>query len=247
MHKSRLDITDHRPYPPPSDRPWVMRQTWSRLLFAHWQIDERKLRAHIPAALEIDSFDRTCWIGVVPFRMSDVSARSVPALPFLSDFLELNVRTYVKYKGKTGVYFFSLDASNPLAVHGARATYNLPYHSAKMSIDTKSDGSIHYKSQRAADGNVSLEAIYKPSGPVFHSKPGSLEEFLTERYCLFVASKDSILCGDIHHVAWPLQLAEAQLQVNTMASPFGIDLPAQAELLHYADEIHTVEWALIRM
>ena len=247
MHKSRLDIIEHRPYPPPNDRPWVMRQTWSKLLFAHWRIDQALLREHMPAALEMDLFDGDCWIGVVPFRMSDVSARSVPALPFVSNFLELNVRTYVRYKGKTGVYFFSLDASNPLAVYGARASYSLPYHSARMHLDTTSDGAINYRSKRSSNKDVTLDATYKPSGSVFHSRPGSLEEFLTERYCLFVESRGSILCGDIHHVRWPLQLAEAQFNVNTMTAPLGITLPKQPVVVHYAEEIHTVEWALTRM
>jgi uncharacterized protein len=157
------------------------------------------------------------------------------------------VRTYVKHRGKTGVYFFSLDASNPLAVHGARATYNLPYHLADMHLDTAAGGSIHYTSTRSAHKDAALDVTYSPSGPVFHSRKGSLEEFLTERYCLFVESKGKILCGDIHHVRWPLQLAEADLKINTMTQPLGISLPGQPQLLHYADEIHTVEWALIRM
>ena len=115
-----LDRTAHRPWPLPAG-PWVMAQSWHDLLFAHWQIDAARMRPHVPAALEIDTFEGQAWIAVVPFRMSGVRLRFTPALPWLSAFPELNVRTYVVAERKRGVWFFSLDAGNPLAVAMARA------------------------------------------------------------------------------------------------------------------------------
>src|SRR6266404_1437981 len=119
---SLLDRTAHRPWPLPSG-PWVMAQSWHDLLFAHWPIAPEDMRPLIPAQLELDTFDGQCWVGVVPFWMSGVRARGFPAVPGMSCFPELNVRTYVVCGGKPGVYFFSLDAANRLAVRTARFLY----------------------------------------------------------------------------------------------------------------------------
>jgi uncharacterized protein len=136
-----LAITDHRPWPMPAS-PWMMTQTWHDLLFAHWPIDRAALAAKIPAGLELDLFEGQGWLGVVPFHMSNVAPRGVPALPWISAFPELNVRTYVRAGGKAGVYFFSLDAANPVAVGVARTLLNLPYYSAAMQVETRTGGFI---------------------------------------------------------------------------------------------------------
>ena len=132
MHRA-LTETAHRPWPLPTG-PWIMSQSWHDLLFAHWPIDASHLRPLIPAALEIDKFQGEAWIGVVPFRMSGVRLRATPALPTLSAFPELNVRTYVTHGGKPGVWFFSLDAANAIAVSVARAWFHLPYFNARMTL-----------------------------------------------------------------------------------------------------------------
>ena len=129
-----LDQTAHRPWPQPHRR-WVMTQSWHDLLFAHWRVDERLLRPHIPAAFDIDRFDGSAWLGVVPFTMTNVTLRGVPPVPRLSAFPEINVRTYVSPRdGKRGVFFFSLDAARLLAVLGARAMFRLPYFKASMRV-----------------------------------------------------------------------------------------------------------------
>jgi len=122
---SFLTDTAHRPWPLP-ERPWIMTQTWHDLLFAHWPVDKERLRAKLPPGIALDLFDGQAWLGVVPFRMSNVAPRGLPALPWVSAFPELNVRTYVTRDGKPGVYFFSLDAANPLAVQTARTLFHLP-------------------------------------------------------------------------------------------------------------------------
>src|SRR5262245_23932427 len=142
-----LDQIAHRPWPLP-DRPWVMTQSWHDLLFAHWRVDERVLRPLIPPAFDIDRFDGSAWLGVVPFVMSHVAARGTPALPWLSTFAELNVRTYVSPRdGKRGVFFFSLDAARLPAVVAARAMFRLPYFHARMEV-TGRGGMVHYVSRR---------------------------------------------------------------------------------------------------
>jgi hypothetical protein len=241
-----LERTAHRPWPMP-DEPWLMTQTWHDLAFAHWPVDQTALREALPAGLELDVFEGQAWIGVVPFHMTNVAPRGVPALPFVSAFPELNVRTYVVADDKPGVYFFSLDAGNPVAVGFARSLLHLPYHSAVMSVEER-DGWYHYRSRRLSDasgGGADFEARYRPTGPVFEPAAGSLEHFLTERYRLYtVDPRHALRHLDIHHGPWPLQEAEIVLDVNTMVEPTGVRLPDMAPLVHFAKRQDIVAWRI---
>lgn len=239
-----VDQAAHRPWPLPAG-PWVMAQTWHDLLFAHWPVPAAALRPHIPAQLEIDTFQGQAWLAVVPFRMSGVRLRGTPAMPWLSSFPELNVRTYVVTDGKPGVWFFSLDAGNPLAVAIARAWFHLPYFRARMFCE-ESDGWIHYRSERTHGGSPggSLEARYRPIGELFLAQPGTLEHFLTERYCLYARdARGRISRGEIHHPPWSLQLAEAAFARNTIAEASGFTLPPEASpLLHFSRRQNVIVW-----
>ena len=242
-NKSFLNEISHRPFPIPNS-PWIMRQSWRSLLFAHWPVPVDAIRDLIPPSLEIDTFDGFAWVGVVPFSMNDVCPRFVPSLPWVSNFLELNVRTYVRKNGVAGVYFFSLDCSNPLAVYAARKFFHLPYFDARMSLNNI-DSDIVYKSLRQRTGEQ-FEAIYCAEGPPLSIGKDSIEHFLTERYCLYTANpKGKLLRGVIHHVPWPLQRANAEIRVNTMLPPALMKSCENApQLLHYSKNIDTVEWYL---
>jgi uncharacterized protein len=238
----------HRPWPLP-EGPWVMRQTWLDLLFAHWPVEVAALRPLIPARFALDLFEGQAWLGIVPFRMSGVRLRGTPALPWLSSFPELNVRTYVVAGAKPGVWFFSLDAGNPLAVAIARTWFHLPYFRARMKCAER-EGYLHYLSGRTHRGTPSavLEGFYRPTGDVFESRPGTLEYFLTERYCLYAAdSRGTLYRGEIHHRKWPLQLAQAQFSRNTMAEATGIPLPPQKPLLHFSKRLEVAVWPPTRL
>ena len=230
-----LATTAHRQWPLPRD-PWLMQQAWNDLLFAHWPVDVALLRSKVPPGFELDLFDRQAWLGIVPFHMTNVAPRGVPALPWVSAFPELTVRTYVTVGGKPGVYFFSLDASNPVAVGVARVMAQLPYYTADMDV-TEKGGWIQYRSRRTASRAAAAELVakYRPVGPASAPAPGTLEYFLTERYCLYtVDASFHPYRLDIHHPPWPLQSAEADISVNTMADAAGIRLPSMAPLLHFA-------------
>src|SRR5580692_10586538 len=168
-----------------------MAQSWHDLLFAHWRMEEAALRRHIPTELKIDTLGGQAWLGVVPFRMSGVRLRGTPPVPWLSAFPELNVRTYVHVDGKPGVWFFSLDADNRTAVAIARAWFHLPYFRARMSCAER-NGWIEYRCERSHPSAHSgvLNGRYRPIGEVFAAAPGSLEYFLTERYCLYAADNE---------------------------------------------------------
>ena len=213
-----LEEIAHLPWPRPEGL-WVMAQTWQDLLFAHWPIDAEVLRRHVPASLAIDTYEGQAWLGVVPFRMSGVRLRGTPALPWLSAFPELNVRTYVVTEGKPGVWFFSLDAGNRIAVAVARAWFHLPYFRARMSC-VEHHGWIEYRCRRTHRGAPCgvLQGRYRPVGAAFFAERGSLEHFLTQRYCLYTADESGrMIRGEIQHAPWPLQTAEAELTTSTMA------------------------------
>lgn len=243
-----LSQTSHRPWPLPSGL-WVMTQTWDNLLFAHWPIPVEELRRRIPSSLEIDTFEGQTWIGVVPFGMSRVYPRWTFPVPWLSYFLELNVRTYVQVEHKPGVYFFSLDAANPIAVEIARGWYQLPYFHARMTMHETGEGWIEYHSTRTHRNTppAEFEGRYRPTGEVYQSRRGTLENWLTERYCLYTVARGHVYRGEIHHAPWPLQPAEAEIAVNTLTEPHGLALPNTPPRLHFARKIETVEWAIRRV
>ena len=240
--------TAHRPWPMPTS-PWIMTQTWHDLLFAHWPVAVDALQSLVPPGFTIDTFDHQAWVGVVPFHMTNVAPRGIPALPWVSAFPELNVRTYVTVKGTPGVYFFSLDAGNSIAVGTARTLFHLPYYSAAMDVRQR-DGFIHYTSRRTSERAPAAEfaARYRPIGPPSPPAQGTLEYFLTERYCLFtVDSSFHAMRVDIHHPPWPLQAAEAEITVNTMAEAAKIRLPPVAPLVHFAKRQDMVAWMIHRV
>lgn len=230
----------HRPWPPP-ERRWSMLQVWHELLFAHWPVEPRALAAWLPGGLELDTREGVAWLGVVPFRMSGVRLRALPAVPGTSAFPELNVRTYVVRDGKPGVWFLSLDAANLLAVELARRWFALPYFRAHFELAHGAQG-LRYRCRRAdaRGAPAELEVEYAPAGFVRPAPPGSLEHWLVERYCLYApARRGGLLRGEIHHRKWPLQPARARFEANSYA-PAAL---AGAPLLHYAERLEVVIWS----
>ena len=219
-----------------------MKQIWHDLLFAHWPLPEVAIRPLVPEQLALDTFDGRCWVGVIPFHMSGIHRRGLPPLPGLSRFPELNVRTYVTFGGKAGVYFFSLDAANLPAVWAARAFYHLPYFHAAMGVEER-DGIIRYASRRYRDES-GFRAIYQPVEDVCLAPQGSLAHWLTERYCLYTVHRGQVYRGEIHHQPWPLQNAEAVFENNTMAAAAGIELPAAKPTLHFTRRLEVLIWPL---
>lgn len=221
-----------------------MKQTWHDLLFAHWPLPAEQMRPLVPAQLVLDTFDGHCWVGVVPFHMSGIRGRALPPLPGLSRFPELNVRTYVTYGGRPGVYFFSLDAANLPAVWAARTFYRLPYFHAAMSSKDL-DGNIHYHSRRI-HCEAEFHGRYRPTTETRLRERGSIDHWLTERYCLYTTHHNQVYRGEIHHQPWPLQDAEAEFGTNTIAAAAGISLPSAAPMLHFARRLEVLIWPLRR-
>lgn len=233
-----LEHLEHRPWPVPA-RGWVMGQTWEELLFAHWRVPVDVVREHVPAELEVDEHDGSAWLGITPFRLTGLRGRGLLPLPFVSSFLELNVRTYVTRDGMPGIWFFSLDASSRVAVETARRTYRLPYFQARMSA-TKRGEWIDYECARVAEPGRVFSGRYRPNGAGFNPEPGSLEWFLTERYCLYTTDRGRLARAEIHHEPWPLQPAEAEIELASI-SPLEL---AGEPLVHFARRQDVVIWPL---
>ena len=237
-----LGKTAHRPWPLPSG-PWVMGQTWERLLFAHWPVDPEVVRRVVHPAIPLDTWEGSAWVGVTPFEVRGLRPRLGLPLPGVSAFPEVNVRTYTTIGGRPGIYFLSLDAGSRLAVHAARRAYRLPYFHAHMGIDAGPRG-VHFRARRATGPPAGLDALYRPTGRASAATPGSLEHWLAERYCLYtVDAHGRPLRADIHHPPWPLQAAEAAFAHNAMTAPFSFALDG-APLLHYARRQDVVFWSL---
>jgi len=243
MRVASTDSPPHRPWPAPR-RPWALWMRWSDLLFLHWPIPASALRPLVPAGLELDERDGSAWIGLVPFSM-DIRPRFVPPLPGVSRFPEINLRTYVTCEGKPGVWFVSLDVPSRLAVAVARKAFHLPYHRARMSC-LRRDGWVQYASERVgrtAPGPA-FRGRYRPAGPRRTAPPGSLDAWLTERYCLYASDpRGGIHRGEVDHATWPLQPAEVEIERETFLPglPVGRGEPP---LAHFASALEVRAWTL---
>lgn len=231
-----LKKTDHRPWPMP-ERPWIMEQVWRDLLFAHWRIPVPVLRQLVPPSLELDTFEGEAWITVAPFRMS-IRFRGLPVLPGMSAVPELNCRTYVSVGGKPGVYFFSLDITSAAAAWAARRFYHLPYYRAQMQAK-KIGARISYTSNR---NGASWQSQYEPTSAIRRSAPGTLEHWLTERYCLYAVSDRAVYRGEVHHEPWPLQDASVKITDMNVLKRVQPEITGNPEVVSFTPELRVLIW-----
>jgi uncharacterized protein YqjF (DUF2071 family) len=226
----------------------LMHQTWGKLLFMHWRIDEKELRPLIPEQLEIDTFDGSAWIGIIPFTMWDIRAFPpyLPAVPGFSSAHELNVRTYVHYDRVPGVLFFSLDCNSTAAVMAARRFYHLPYYDA--DIDLNQHGSkIDYSLERSDNPAAHFKGSWNVGETVPFSHPDSLEFFLTERYCLYAEDDGELYRARIFHQPWPLRKATINSCESTMIEALGVKPLGGDPVLNYAEKLDTEIWGIHRV
>ncbi len=216
----------------------VQRQRWLDLLFLHWRVPVSMLRPLVPSELEIDTFEGDAFVGIVPFTMRDVRPVWAPSVPGISNFHETNVRTYVHFEGRDpGVWFFSLDAANRIAVWIARTFWHLPYHHAEMSLEKLPDGSVRYSTERLTPPPVPARchATYRPNGGPQASKPGTLEHFLAERYVLYAdVGGGELSLGRVYHTPYPLERATVIQLDESLLAAAGIARPAGDPLSHFA-------------
>ncbi|MDQ8187003.1 DUF2071 domain-containing protein [Pelagicoccus sp. SDUM812002] len=227
--------TDHRPWAPP-ERPWVLQQEWLNLLFIHWEIAVEDLRSLIPNELEIDTYDGRAWLAVVPFSMRGVAPRACPKPRAISDFPEINIRTYVIKDGKPGVWFFSLDIPHRLPVWIARRFFHLPYFLSEMSVETRGEKTCY----RSVRSDRSFDASYHGLEP--HAAiAGSFDLWATERYCFYAESKKGDLYrAEVQHPKWPLMTARCEVHKNSMLDAFPVG--EQHPSILFSKSLSVVAW-----
>jgi uncharacterized protein YqjF (DUF2071 family) len=240
--------TSHKPRPLPPGR-WAMTQRWNDLLFAHWPVPVSSVAPLLPEGLDVDAFQGAAWLGVVPFWMDRIKVRGMPPIFGARSFPELSLRTYVRDQstGVPGVYFFSMDASNPLAVAAGHIFYHLPLHWAEMRLEQRSEREFSFYSRRLLSRKPAVfRARYRGLGPstnLAEHRSGTLESFLMERNCLFARNRaGQTHRADIHYVPWPLEEAEADIEQNNLAAGIGISLPNEAPVLHYLRRMAVYIW-----
>ncbi|HVZ85107.1 MAG TPA: DUF2071 domain-containing protein [Terracidiphilus sp.] len=226
-----------------------MTQRWNDLLFAHWRVQAAQVAPLLPEGVVVDTFDGSAWLGVVPFWMDRIKVRGIPTIPGARTFPELNMRTYVRdlRTNTPGVYFFSLDGANLLGVMVARSFYHLPYYWARMRMEDRGNQEFSFYSRRRfAHSSIVFKARYRGLGPssrLAESRVGSLEHFLTERYCLFTHNRlGQLIRANVHHIPWPLEEARAEIERNDLPAVLGIEIRAQDPVLYYSRRLAVYMW-----
>ena len=229
----------------------LLRQQWSELLFMHWPVPAELLQPHLPPRLKMDIHDGMAWLAIVPFQMSKVRTRLTPEMPGTNAFLELNVRTYVHLDGVPGVWFFSLDATNALAVWVARTFFNLPYLRANMRMESPSADLRQFTATRTHGGAppASFRATWKIGTPLPPAEPGSLAFFLTERYALYTSNKaqTKLYRGRVVHSPWPLSTAQVLHLESTLIEGHGLPTPTGPPVVHAGGAVSVELWPMQRV
>jgi uncharacterized protein YqjF (DUF2071 family) len=231
-----MDDVSHRPWPPP-ERPWVQAQSWVDLAFLHWRFEPAALQRLVPESVELQTFDGGAWLGITPFLVTGFRLRGIPPLPLISRFPEVNVRTYVSHEDKPGIWLFSLDAASTLAVEAAKRLYKLPYSRAQMRYERAGDF-VQFEASRTG---AAFSARYRGDGELFQPQRGSLEEFLTERYCLYTEKGGRLYRAELHHPPWQLQDGTAHVGLNTLAP---LPLPDAEPHVLFSPRQDVVVWSL---
>jgi uncharacterized protein YqjF (DUF2071 family) len=242
LENDALPPADHRPWPLPHE-PWVMVQSWQNALFAHWRLPPAALARFVPPGVELETFDGAAWLGITAFVVAGARLRGAPAVPGLSTFAEVNVRTYVTADDKPGVLFLSLDAASVAAVLGARAWFRLPYFFAAGRAEWRGEW-VRFASRRDHPGvpAAHFSARYRAAGG--RRLPGgeTLTRWLVERYCLYCGADRTLLRAEIHHAPWPIEAAEASIEANALGDALGVSLDGPPALLHFSRGVDAVIW-----
>lgn len=227
-----LSSTNHRPWPIPKGK-WSFYQEWNKAIFLHWQVDIDELKKFVPKELEIDLLEGKPWVSLVAFTMENIRPKVLPAFPPISNFDEINIRTYVRFKGKSGVHFLSIEAGKMLSCKIAKGISELPYRFSKIN---RTNGQYVSKNNMYDD---TLEINYSIKEEIKYKQP--LDLWLTERYALFQDTNKGINAFDIHHIEWPLysiKLNKLEVKYERFCDLF-LGLP---DKIGYSSGVQVISW-----
>ena len=223
---------------------YVAGMTEKQVLFTSWTVEPELVRTLVPDRFEIDTYDGQTFASLVALRMHDVHLRILgwlPPAPGFDDFLELNLRTYVRYNGTPGIFFLSIDTDSVLYGELAEHVFRLPCHNAEMTPFELADGFRFESTRNSAPAR--FEATYRPHGSAAPAAEGSLEHFLCERYSYFLAHEDDVIQGCIHHDPWPIQPVDVDCVTTDLFESVGLVAPARApDVQFYVEELQSVAW-----
>jgi hypothetical protein len=255
---SLLYSVEHRPWLPP-DAQWLISQSWNDVLFVHFAMAPSALRPLVPETLTLELYDGAAWLTIAPFCTSHLRPSGIPPLPMLSFFPQVNMRTCVRRDDKPGIFNFSADAANLSAVWFARVFFRMQYWHSTIQVSgatvrarKSGENTIHFRSRRlhgpaARNGPATFDVAYSPEGATEPARPGSLDEFLTERYCVYSHNRGKLYRTELHHQPWQLQHTGVEIQTNTLAEPLGLSLPLQPDLCHFSRCNKLLTWAAERV
>jgi len=206
---------------------WMMSQTWQDVLFLHWPLSPQELEKHIPSELKLDLFEHNAWLSAVLFKVQGHRLRFLPSFPGMNTYLQLNVRTYVEFNGKKGIYFFHLDVTNYF-FSKITALGSLPYRYSKILVEQR-DNYYAYTSYYKA-----LDERLRVSFKLGKNTQTNFDQWLVERYHSWAKWEDTLFRIDIQHAPWELQQAKATIQSNTLASFMKGTFQGTPPIAHYA-------------
>lgn len=227
-----LNITEHRPWELPLG-PWKFYQEWNRVLFLHWEIDLAEIKKWLPNELEVDTYEGKAWISLVAFSMERIRPRGLPAFPPISNFDEVNIRTYVRSQNKRGVYFLSIEGGNKWSCKLAKALSELPYRYSRMKRSESSFHSFNYQKKEELEIHFQLGKEYK--------RKDTLDGWLSERYALFQDTEKALNAFEIQHLEWPLFELELR-DFNLNYSRFAQLLKGAPDKVHYSPGVQVLAW-----
>ncbi|GAA4310914.1 DUF2071 domain-containing protein [Nibribacter koreensis] len=232
-----LESVEHRPWALCTS-PWTYYQEWNEALFFHWSVPPEELEPLLPKNLELNLLDGKAWVSVVAFTMQKIHPKKLFPLSLVSDFLEVNVRTYVSHQDKDGVYFLNIEAGKSLSAWVSKKLSGLPYEKAAMTR-TVTGNFKRYQSQSLAKG-FSLDITYSVGPELTNRTP--LDAFLTERYSLYLERGGQLHRYEIHHLMWPLH--KLQIQAGSLSYKVGQTqlMLDNVEQMHYSEGVKVVAW-----
>lgn len=234
--KGIIEEVAHRPWDLPQGK-WRYYQEWNRSLFLHWKMPTHIIQPLIPGGLTLDRFDQEAWVSLVAFTMEKIRPRGLPAVPVISNFHELNLRTYVTKDGKPGVFFLHISAQKAFSAWLAKKLSGLPYQ--KAEIGEKQYGASKTYSSVTQKKELKLNVEFSLGGDV--TTKSALDKWLTERYCLYLDRGDRLCRYDIHHAEWNLRSIDlSRLTIDSTLGEFAFD--RYPDLMHYSEGVKVLAW-----